>query len=627
MTDTTPRAGAPLIAANQAQKNVTHNEALYQLDALIGARFLDRDLSVPPSSPADGDAYLVKATATGAWTGQDGKIAYCADGGWRFYAPFAGLIAYVADESDLIVFNGSTWVDYAALIALENVPALGVNTTADSTNKLAVRSNAALFTDVPTGSGGSGDIRVTLSKQAAANTASLLYQDNFSGRAEIGLCGDDNFHFKVSPDGSAWYDGFDISKSDGAVDFLASETALASAATTDLGTASSLKVQITGTTTITTFGTAANRLRFVRFAGALTLTHNATSLILLGGVSRTTATGDVGIYTSDSNGNWRERDYCRAASDPGDMATKSGTQTLTNKTLSSATLSGTTALPNGAITSTGGLLMGSASPTTTNVGGFGSTPNVQINEPDTTASFGMFRWSADPNAPRLFLGKSRGSTVGTQGVLAANDSLGEISFAGSDGSTLGEGARIAAVASGTPSSGNAPAQLNFMTSSGSSIVALRWSMASSGHFLPGSDNAYNIGSASLRCATLYAATGSINTSGEDTKANIRALADAEMAVANTLAGNARIFQFRDAIAKKGESAARLHAGMIYEDVVAAFTAQGLDPAHYGIVCSDPSASDSVEDGAGRPIVGLRYDELAQFVMAGLAARISKLEAR
>jgi len=217
MTDTTPRAGAPLLGAAQAQKHITHNEALYQLDALLCARFLDRDLSAPPSSPADGDAYLVKSTATGAWTGQDSKIAYCADGSWRFYAPFAGLVAYVADETALVVFDGSAWVDYGSLIAIQNVPLLGINTSADSTNKLSVQSNAALFSDVPTSSGGSGDIRVALSKQAPSNAATLLFQDNFSGRAEIGLTGDDDFHVKVSPDGSAWFEALKLSRGSGVV--------------------------------------------------------------------------------------------------------------------------------------------------------------------------------------------------------------------------------------------------------------------------------------------------------------------------------------------------------------------------------------------------------------------------
>jgi hypothetical protein len=216
MTDTTPRAGAPLLAAAQAQKHVTHNEALYQLDALLCARFLDRDLSAPPSSPADGDTYLVKSTGTGAWAGQDGKIAYCADGGgWRFYAPFAGLVAYVADETALIVFDGTAWTDYGSLISVQNIPHLGVNTTADSTNKLSVQADAALFSAMPTTDGGSGDMRVVLNKQTSANTATLLFQDSFSGRAEIGLAGDDDVHFKVSADGATWTEALKLSAATG----------------------------------------------------------------------------------------------------------------------------------------------------------------------------------------------------------------------------------------------------------------------------------------------------------------------------------------------------------------------------------------------------------------------------
>jgi len=217
MTDTTPRAGAPLLGASQAQKHVTHNEALYRFDAMLCARFLDRDLSAPPSSPADGDSYLVAATGSGTWLGQDGKIAYCADGGWRFYAPFPGLVAYVADESALILFDGSGWIDYGSMIAAQNVPHIGVNTTADSVNKLSVQSEAALFAGLPTTDGGSGDMRVAVSKQSAANTATVLFQDDMSGRAEVGLAGDDDFHIKISPDGSTWSDALRIAASSGAL--------------------------------------------------------------------------------------------------------------------------------------------------------------------------------------------------------------------------------------------------------------------------------------------------------------------------------------------------------------------------------------------------------------------------
>jgi len=138
----------------------------------------------------------------------------------------------------------------------------------------------------------------------------------------------------------------------------ANEVSIASAATCDLGAAGALLLQITGTTAITSFGTSANKLRQVRFAGALTLTHNAASLILLGGASRTTAAGDIGFYTSDASGNWRERAYFRAASNPGDVATKTGTETFSNKTFS-----GTTAFPaNTVVTAAGKIGAGTSGP-------------------------------------------------------------------------------------------------------------------------------------------------------------------------------------------------------------------------------------------------------------------------
>ena len=215
MTSTTPRSGLPLLAAAQAQKHVTHNEALVALDAIQGMRILDRDLSAPPASPADGDAYLVKATATGDWTGQDGNIAYCIDGAWNFYAPFAGLAAYVADENALVLFDGSAWAGAASLLDFDNLAKLGINTAADATNKLAVKSSALLFDNI------GGGVQAKLNKNAAGDTASLLYQTSYSGRAEFGLCGDDNFHLKVSADGSAWTDAVVIDKTSGAATFAA----------------------------------------------------------------------------------------------------------------------------------------------------------------------------------------------------------------------------------------------------------------------------------------------------------------------------------------------------------------------------------------------------------------------
>lgn len=91
---------------------------------------------------------------------------------------------------------------------------------------------------------------------------------------------------------------------------LAAPATIASAATTDLGASDETIQTISGTTTITSFGTvSAGIYKFVTFSGALTLTHNATSLILLGGTNRTTVAGDCGLYVSLGSGNWKEYFY------------------------------------------------------------------------------------------------------------------------------------------------------------------------------------------------------------------------------------------------------------------------------------------------------------------------------
>ena len=87
---------------------------------------------------------------------------------------------------------------------------------------------------------------------------------------------------------------------------------VASASTANIGAVASHVVSITGTTTITSFGSVPNQVRFGTFAAALTLTHNATSLILPSGASITTAAGDSFIAVSDSSGNWRVIAYTKA---------------------------------------------------------------------------------------------------------------------------------------------------------------------------------------------------------------------------------------------------------------------------------------------------------------------------
>ncbi|MCK9917808.1 DUF2793 domain-containing protein [Microbacteriaceae bacterium K1510] len=217
MTDTS-NLGLPCIEGSQAQKHVTHNDALRLLDTLVQLAVIDRDLTAPPSAPTEGERYIVSAGATGPWTGHDDAIAAWQDGGWQFSMPRTGWLSYVIDESVLVVWNGSAWVDvFAAICTLQNLTRLGVGTTADSTNPLSAKLNNALFAARTGAEGGDGNLRYKLSKESAAKTLSLLFQDNWSGRAEIGLTGDDDLHVKVSPDGSQWIEALVAERASGLI--------------------------------------------------------------------------------------------------------------------------------------------------------------------------------------------------------------------------------------------------------------------------------------------------------------------------------------------------------------------------------------------------------------------------
>ncbi len=212
----TVHLGLPVIAAAQAQKHVTHNEALRILDALVMLSVKDRDLSAPPGSPADGDRYLVHPTGSGGFTGKDNQIAHYRDGAWAFYAPRSGWLCYVEDEELPLVYDGSSWVELLGEhAAFQNVTLLGIGTEADGANPLSAKLNNVLWTARYDAEGGDGSLRYKLNKESPADVLSLLFQTDWSGRAEIGLTGDDNFHVKVSADGSVWKDAVTIDKTTG----------------------------------------------------------------------------------------------------------------------------------------------------------------------------------------------------------------------------------------------------------------------------------------------------------------------------------------------------------------------------------------------------------------------------
>lgn len=233
---TTTHLGLPLIAAAQAQKHVTHNEALQVLDALVQLAVADSDRTAPPAEPVEGDRHIVAAGATGGWTGHDGEVAAFLSGGWVFLIPRRGFVALSAADNRLLIHDGTHWRDLATALRLQNIARLGVNATADDTNRLALRTPAALFSHVPTAEGGSGDIRLTLNRETAGDTASLVFQSAWSGRAEMGLAGDETFRIKVSADGAAWTEAVAVDPASGRLSLPAAGLRAGAAQLAALGT-------------------------------------------------------------------------------------------------------------------------------------------------------------------------------------------------------------------------------------------------------------------------------------------------------------------------------------------------------------------------------------------------------
>jgi hypothetical protein len=134
---------------------------------------------------------------------------------------------------------------------------------------------------------------------------------------------------------------------------------------------------------------------------------------------------------------------------------------------------------------------------------------------------------------------------------------------------------------------------------------------------PNADDTYSLGTALFRWSELFAASGTINTSDAREKQDVEELSEVERRVAVAVKSLIRKFRWKSAFAKKGDDA-RWHFGVIAQDVIAAFEAEGLDAMRYGLVCYDEWGDQFDDDGnltapAGNRF-GVRYDELLAFVL-------------
>jgi hypothetical protein len=189
---TTEILGLDELSPSQSSKEVTHNTALRQLEGR-GVRALDKDRTTPPVSVVNGDCYIVATGASGAWTGQDKKIAHFFGGTWKYWMPIEGVSLWVNDEDKQYVFDGTNWTlmpggpmadgDYGDIVVSGSGAVLTIDNDAVSYAKMQnVSATDKLLGRSTAGAGNVEEIACT-----AAGRALLDDADAAAQRATLGL--------------------------------------------------------------------------------------------------------------------------------------------------------------------------------------------------------------------------------------------------------------------------------------------------------------------------------------------------------------------------------------------------------------------------------------------------------
>lgn len=128
------------------------------------------------------------------------------------------------------------------------------------------------------------------------------------------------------------------------------------------------------------------------------------------------------------------------------------------------------------------------------------------------------------------------------------------------------------------------------------------------------DNVIDLGTSGTRFDDIYATNGTIQTSDRNEKQDIEELSEAERRVAQACKGLLRKFRWKSSVAEKGDDA-RIHFGIIAQDLADAFTAEGLDASDYAMFISGSWEDEVTQEQRTR--VGVRYSELLAFIIAAL----------
>jgi hypothetical protein len=199
-----------LLSLGQSQKEVTVNAALRILDAVSNIGVKDKDLNTPPGSPVESDLYIIGPSPTGAWAGRAKQLAVYTGGVWVYIPPKEGVCFWVMDEDVVYVYNGTAWVTLSSGQSLQNVPMVGINATANSTDKFYLATSSAVQTNV------GGSTGYLIDKAATGNNAQTQYSVGLSRRAQMGLIGNDDFTLRVSADDITWNTALTVARATGA---------------------------------------------------------------------------------------------------------------------------------------------------------------------------------------------------------------------------------------------------------------------------------------------------------------------------------------------------------------------------------------------------------------------------
>lgn len=178
----TPRLALPTLSETQAQKAVTHNEALTALDALVMPAIINPTTTAPPGSPALGDTYLVATGATGAWVGKAGQLATWTGGGWRFAIPREGFAVWDNFNDRMLRFDGGAWVIAVWLASDSGYVGIRSEDGAYRVRAGKLASDNRIIIDLYDAAGGSA---VVIRDSAAADMVKLDSDGNVDFQGEV----------------------------------------------------------------------------------------------------------------------------------------------------------------------------------------------------------------------------------------------------------------------------------------------------------------------------------------------------------------------------------------------------------------------------------------------------------